>query len=166
VRTLLPGFLLLAAACGGNKTPAKAQGRPEDVAKAVFEALKVGGLGPLEPHLISADERKAVTGVVLDDSETRGRWDQLMAQHHGQLNVDWASAVPGTPKVQYDAMGEGAVVILPIRSARGTVTVRVDVTKIGDRYVFDEMKPGSGSEEKQAAPKGDGEEDDGCGCGG
>src|SRR5512139_918975 len=64
VRTLCVCVFLLAA-CGGSKP--KAQGRPEEVANAAFEALKAGEIGPIEPHMMTAEEQKKVTGVVLDD---------------------------------------------------------------------------------------------------
>lgn len=153
MRTLFPCLLLLAA-CGGAKP--KAQGRPEEVAKAVFLALKEGEIGPIEAHLMTAEEQKKVTGVELDDGVLRDRWRDLFAQHHERLNVDWATAAPGTPKVKYDPMGQGAVVNLPIRSERGTVAVDVAVTKVGRRFVFAGVKPAAGAEPKQAAPEEDG----------
>jgi hypothetical protein len=158
VRTLLVCFLLLAA-CGGDKP--KPQGRPEEVATAVFLALQAGETGPLEPHLMTAEEAKKVTGVDLDDGVERDRWRDLFAQHHERLNVDWATAVAGRPKVKYDPMGQGAVVNLPIKSERGTVSVDVAVTKVGRRFVFAGVKPAAGSEPKQAAP--DEEEKEGGG---
>lgn len=158
MRTILACFLLLAA-CGGSKP--KAQGRPEEVANAAFEALKAGEIGPIEPHMMTAEEQKKVTGVVLDDSAERDRLRDLFAQHHERLNVDWATAAAGTPKVKYDPMGQGAVVSLPIKSERGTVSVDVAVTKVGRRFVFAGVKPAAGSEPKQAAP--DEEEKEGGG---
>jgi hypothetical protein len=155
VRALLPGLLLLAA-CGGAKP--SAPGRPEEVAKAAFEALKAGEIGPLEPHLMTSEEARKITGVVLDDSTERERFERLLAQHHERLNVDWETAAPGQVKVKYDPMGQGAVVKLPITSARGAVEVDVAVTKVGRRYVFAGVKPAAGAEPKQAAP---GSEEDG-----
>ncbi len=158
MRTLLLGFLLLAAACGEKP---RAQGRPEEVAKAVFEALKTGEIGPLEPHLMTAEEAERVTGVVLDDAVERDRWRDLFAQHHERLNVDWETAAAGRPKVKYDPMGQGAVVKLPIKSERGTVVVDVAVTKVGRRFVFAGVKPAAGAEPKQAAPEEGGDRDGG-----
>lgn len=150
MRTLLLGFVVLAA-CGGKKP--LPQGRPEEVAKAVFEALRAGEIGPIEAHLMTAEEAKKVTGVDLDDGVERDRWRDLFAQHHERLNVDWGTAVAGAPKVKYDPMGQGAVVKLPIKSERGTVVVDVAVTKVGRRFVFAGVKPAAGSEPKQAAPE-------------
>ena len=152
--------LLLVAACGGAKSTA--QGRPEDVAKATFEALKAGGIEPLESHLMTAEEARKITGVVLDDSTERERWESLVAQHHERLNVDWETAVPGAAKVKYDPMGVGANVALAITSSRGAVTVDVAVTKVGRRFVFAGVKPGPGAEQpKQAAPDEESEGDGG-----
>jgi hypothetical protein len=152
--------LLLVAACGGATKP-QPQGRPEDVAKAAFEALKVGNIAPLEPHLITAEESRKITGVVLDDSAERERFETLFAHHHERLNVDWDTAVPGASKVKYDPMGVGANVTLPITSGQGTVTIDVAVTKVGRRFVFAGVKPGPGAEPKQAAPDAEGESEDG-----
>ena len=143
--------LFLVAACGGPK--AASQGRPEEVAKATFEALKAGGIVALEPHLMTAEERKKVTGVDLDDSAERERWETHIVRHHERLNVDWETAAPGAMKVKYDPMGVGAVVNLAITSSRGTVTVDVAVTKVGRRFVFADVKAGVGAETKQAAPE-------------
>jgi hypothetical protein len=156
VRYLVP-CLLLVAACGKNIP--KQQERPEDVAKATFAALKAGGIGPLEPYLMTAEETKRITGIDLDDSAERERWNGRLAQQHDRLDVDWATAEPGKPKVKYDALGQGAMVTLPIRSERGTVSVEIAVTKVGRRFVFSGVKPGAGAEKKQAAPEPDEEED-------
>ena len=142
--------LLLVAACGGAKSPPP--GRPEDVAKAAFEALKAGGLEPLEAHLMTAEERRKVTGVDLDDSAERERWQSHIAQQHERLNVDWETAVPGAMRVKYDTMGIGANVTLAITSSRGTVGVDVAVTKVGRRFVFADVKARPGAEPKQPAP--------------
>jgi hypothetical protein len=149
--------LLLFASCGGASKP-PAPGRPEEVAKAVFEALKAGEIGPIEPHMMTAAEAKSLTGVVLDDTAQRDHWRDRFAQLNERLNVDWETAVPGAPKVKYDSMGRGAVVTQPITSSKGTVTMVVSVTKVGRRFVFQELKAAPGAETKQAAP---GSEEDG-----
>ncbi len=128
-------------------------GRPEEVAKAVFLALQMGEIGPIEPHLMTAAEAKSLTGVELDDTALRDHWRDRFAQLNERLAVDWESAKAGAPKVKYDTMGQGAVVTLPIASARGTVSVVVAVTKVGKRFVFQELKTSPGSEPKQAAPE-------------
>jgi hypothetical protein len=155
---LLP---LLVAACGGaSKPPPK--GRPEDVARAAFEALKAGNLAPLEAHLVTSEEQKKSTGVVLDDTTSRERWETLVLQHHERLNVDWETAASSVAKVKYDPMGVGANVTLSIKSSLGTIAVDVAVTKVGRRFVFDGVKPGPGAETKQASPDSEPEsEEDG-----
>jgi hypothetical protein len=151
--------LLVAAACGG-KPSSQAQGRPEDVAKAVFEALKAGGIDPLEPHLLTAEEAKRLTGVALDDSAERERWSHRFAQHNERLGVDWATAALGRTRVRVDSMGAGARVSAEIVSETGTVALDVAVTKVGARWVFQDVKVAKGDAPKQAAPAG---EEDGCG---
>jgi hypothetical protein len=152
--------LLVLAACG--REPPKAKDRPEEVARATFEALKLGRLAPLEPHLMTVDEAKRITGIILDDTAERERFGLRLAQQHERLDVDWATAAPGRAKVKYDAMGQGALVTLPIRSERGTISVDIAVAKVGARFVFTGVKPGPGAERKEAAaePEEEGEAGD------
>ena len=159
MRILIACSLLLAA-CGGDKPTGK--GRPEPVATATFEALKVGGIGPLEPHLMTAEEAKKVIGVALDDTEERERMDRLIAALHERMNVDWDTAKPGKTQVKYDAMGQGARLSLEILSDKGSDVVQIEVTKIGGRFVFQDVKHAKGAA-KQATPeeKTD-EEEEGC----
>ena len=158
-RNLVP-LALLVAACGGASQPPPV-GRPESVAKAAFEALKAGNLQPLEAHLVTPEEQRKSTGVVLDDTTSRERWETLVAQHHERLNVDWETAMASIAKVKYDPMGVGANVVLAVTSARGEVTVDVAVTRVGRRFVFAGVKPGPGAETKQPAPDEESEGDGG-----
>ncbi len=149
MRTLLLGFFLFAA-CGRQPPP---QGRPEDVARATFDALKAASIEPLESHLMTSEERRKVTGVDLDATAERERWETHIVWHHERLNVDWETAAAGAMKVKYGPMGVSANVALPITSARGTVTVDVAVTKVGRRFVFADVKAGVDAQTKQAAPE-------------
>lgn len=151
--SILP--LLLLAACGSKPTTT-VRSRPEDVAKAAFEALKAGEIGPLEPYLMTSDEAKAMTGVAADDTTGRERWNRLVMQHHDRLNVDWDTAAQGPTKVKYGPMNENAIVTMAIQSDRGAVSVEISVTKAGRRFVFEGVKPAAGSEPKEAAPEEDG----------
>jgi hypothetical protein len=166
----LPLLLLpLLAACGGSK-PAEAPGHPDVVAKAVFEALKAGDIGPLEPHLMTAEEAKKIMGMDLDDSSERERWDRLLAQEHERLPIDWDTAKLASTRTKMDPMGGRATLTLEIKSEKGDVTVQVEVLKVGKRYVFQDLKAPKGAQ-KQAAPQQDNSGDDsgnGCddGCGG
>ena len=159
MRTILFTMILAVAACGGSSK--KPQARPEDVAKAAFEALKAGNLGPIEAHLVTAEEQRKSTGVVLDDTALRERWESLLLQMHERLNVDWGTAAASVAKVRYDPMGIGASVTLSIKSTAGTIAVDVAVAKVGRRFVFDGVKPLPGAETKQAAPDSESEEDGG-----
>ncbi|MCK6459775.1 MAG: hypothetical protein L6Q95_07740 [Planctomycetes bacterium] len=163
MRTLPLALLLVAAACGGKPSP-QPTGRPEDVAKAAFEALKAGAMDPLESHLMTADESKRITGVTLDDTAERERLGRLLTQEHERLPVDWATAKPGAARVKMDAMGGRANVSLPIASELGSATVEIEVLKVGQRYVFQGMKPAKGTALKHAAPaEEEGEQEDGSG---
>jgi hypothetical protein len=159
VRALLPA-LLLVAACGGGKPSSQPQGRPQDVANAVFEALKAGSMGPLEPHMMTAEESKRITGITLDDTAERERLERLVTQEHDRLPVEWATAKAGATRVKVDPMGGRANVSLPIASEQGSVTVEIEVLKVGQRYVFQGLKPSKGTGPKHPAPA---EEEDGCG---
>jgi hypothetical protein len=150
------------AACGG-KPSAQPTGRPQDVAKATFEALKAGGIGPLEPHLMTPEEAKRIMTVALDDSVERERWERMIVHGHERLPVDWATAKLGATKVKLDAMGGRANVTFGITSEKGTVSLEIEVLKVGQRYVFQELKlPKGVPPPKEAAPAGD-EEEEGCG---
>jgi hypothetical protein len=124
----------------------------------VFEALKAGSMGPLEPHLMTAEESKRITGVTLDDTAERERLERLLTQEHERLPVEWATAKPGAVRVKVDPMGGRANVSLPIASEQGSATVEIEVLKVGQRYVFQALKPSKGP--KHPAPA---EEEDGCG---
>jgi len=150
VRTLIACSFLLAA-CGGGKPASQGQ-RPEAVATATFEALRVGGIAPLEPYLMTPEEARKVMGVVLDDSAERERLDRVIASLHERLDVDWDTAKAGATRVKYDAMGQGARLTLEIVSDQGRDTVEIEVTKIGRRFVFQEVRHAKGAA-KQAAPE-------------
>ncbi len=159
MRITLP-LLLLLAACGG-KPSNQASGRPQDVANATFEALKAGGIGPLEPHLMTPEEAKRIMTVALDDSEERERLDRLMAQEHERLPVDWATAKLDATRVRMDALTGRAAVSFLVTSEKGSAPLEIEVLKVGQRYVFQDLKlPKGVPPPKEAAPA---EEEDGCG---
>lgn len=161
MRILSLSFLLLLAACGG-KDAASTPGTPQIVAKATFEALKAGDIGPLKDHLMTPEEAKKIMTVALDDSSERERWDHILSQEHGRLGVDWATAKLGAMRVKVDPIkGSNATVTMEIRSETGSATVQVEMLKIGSRYVFQDLRvPKGAPPPKEAAPAG---EDDGCG---
>lgn len=161
MRILSLSFLLLFAACGGKQ--ASTPGSPQGVARAAFEALKAGDIGPLEDHLMTAEEAKKIMTVALDDSAERERWDRLLSQEHERLRVDWETSRIGATKVKMDPMGSHATVSFDIQSDTGSAKVEIEVLKVGgSRYVFQDMKVlKSAQPSKEAAPEG--EEDDGCG---
>lgn len=159
MRVILP-LLLLLAACGG-KPSTQASGSPQDVAKATFEALKAGGIGPLESHLMTPEEAKRITTVALDNSEERERLDRLVVQEHERLPVDWATAKLGATRVKVDALTGRANVSFVIASEKEPVTLEIEVLKVGPRYVFQDLKlPKGVPPPKEAAPA---EEEDGSG---
>ncbi|HEX5136866.1 MAG TPA: hypothetical protein VFY93_07840 [Planctomycetota bacterium] len=151
-------LLLLFAACGSKQA---SPGSPQVVAKAAFEALKAGGIGPLEEHLMTPEEARRIMSVALDDSAERERWDRLLSQEHDRLGVDWATAKLGVTRVKMDAMGSNATVSLEILSDTGSAKAEIEVLKIGSRFVFQNLKAlKAAPPAKEAAPAG---EDDGCG---
>jgi hypothetical protein len=150
---------VLLVSCGGGK-PRPVQSRPEDVARAAFEALKAGDMGPLDPHLITPEEAKAMTGIVPPDggAEERERWQRRLVQYRERLDIDWETAAPGPIRTTLDTMGRGAVVHVGIKSSRGTASLDVTLRKAGKRFVFSELKPNAPAKPKaEAAP-----EDEGC----
>jgi len=159
--SLLTGLVLLAlhAGCGKDK-PKSAKGRPEEVANAFFEALKADSLAPLEPFLMTAQEKQAITKMDSSDFEEaeRDRWRSFIAQHHERPDLDWPSLEIASTRSALDAFGQGARVRLVLTSKDGSATVDVKVGKVGRRFVFDGVK--FVESQKQAAPA-DPEEDDG-----